>query len=117
MPQMDDIQVLTLKCYECAEPDINREDWAKDFLLKLVDYIGMTSLPHANWEHLLTHPTDLTLSGISASRGMAESDISLHTWSESKQVRVCITCCAAFDEDNAMSWVRATLRSHRVVRA
>jgi len=115
--RMDDVQVLVLKCYGCTTPCIDTRMWAKNFLLDLVNHIGMTPLVNANWEYRLTHPDDPTLSGISASRGMAESDVSVHTWPEVSEVLVCIKSCGAFDEDNAMSWVAATLGSQSVVRA
>ena len=110
MPGMDDLQVLNLKCYECKEERIDCPDWAKWFLLSLIAYLGMTPLENAHWE-AATPP------GGCASRGMLESDVSVHTWPEVEEVLVSIKCCAPFDEDNAMSWIRATLRSHRVVRA
>lgn len=113
MPQMDDVQVLVLKCYNCAHVEIDTTHWARWFLLNLITYIGMTPLQDAHWEYKFTHPTDSTKSGVSASRGMAESDISVHTWPEVQEVLVCIKSCGFFDEQNAIDWIRAELRAHQ----
>lgn len=91
---------------------------AKHFLLELAEAIGMRPIKDARWESEMEVPTDPALSGVSAvrhctaSRGILESHVAVHTWPEERAARIVVDSCADFDLDTAIEFCRFKLKAH-----